>query len=88
MPLGQPFLGEFKEDTKVVFIIIYYFIYSVHIKPPRHRFGLSLCLGLAIQMLIRSHSNRLLLLINICIFCYSRNENKEIGFMGPTQSQS
>ena len=30
-----------------IFIIYYLFIYSVNIKPPRHRFGLSLCLGLA-----------------------------------------
>ena len=29
--------------------IIYYFISSVNIKPPRHRFGLSLCPGLAIM---------------------------------------
>ena len=29
--------------------IIYYFISSVNIKPPRHRFGLSLCMGLAIK---------------------------------------
>ena len=26
----------------------YYLSFSVNIKPPRHRFGLSLCLGLAI----------------------------------------
>ena len=45
MLLGPPLLGEFKYDTKVV----YYLIYSEIIKPPRYRFGLSLCLGLAIS---------------------------------------
>ena len=28
----------------------YYYLFSVNIKPPRHRFGLGLCLGLAITM--------------------------------------
>ena len=28
----------------------YYYLFSVHIKPPKHRFGLSLCLGLAIWL--------------------------------------
>ena len=47
MPLGQPFLGEFKWDTKVVYLFIYYLV--VNIKPPMHRFNISLCLGLAIN---------------------------------------
>ena len=49
MPLGQPFLGEFKQDTKVVYLYIFIHYLVVNIKPPRHRFGLSLCLGLAKQ---------------------------------------
>ena len=40
---GKPFLGL--AQLSKIFIII---IYSVNIKPPRYRFGLSLCLGLAI----------------------------------------
>ena len=41
---GKSFLG-LAQLSKIFIIII---ISSVNIKPPRHRFGLSLCLGLAI----------------------------------------
>ena len=34
-------------------VLLFIFIYSVNIKPPRHRFGLSLCLGLAILQFIK-----------------------------------
>ena len=45
MPLGQPFLGEFKYDTEVFIYLLFISIYSVNIKPPGHRFGFSLAWG-------------------------------------------
>jgi hypothetical protein len=43
MPLGHPILGEFKYDTKVVYLFL--FLFSVNIKPPMHLFGFSLAWG-------------------------------------------
>ena len=40
--------GRIQIGQKSGYYYLLLFIYSVNIKPPRHRFGLSLCLGLAI----------------------------------------
>ena len=45
MPLGQPLSGRIQIGHKSGLFIIYL---NVNIKPPRHLFGLRLCLGLAI----------------------------------------
>jgi hypothetical protein len=40
MSLGHPFLGEFKLGQKSGYLL--FILFSVNIKPPRHRFGFSL----------------------------------------------
>ena len=48
MPGPGPSQAEHLSKADLLFII---FIYSVNIKPPRHRFGLSLGMGLAFWVL-------------------------------------
>ena len=43
------FCGIKKKINVDIFFKIFYYFFSVNIKPPRHRFVLSLCLGLAIK---------------------------------------
>ena len=38
-------------------MVLLLFIYSVNIKPPRHHFGFSLCMGLAIAIIFFSADN-------------------------------
>ena len=55
MPLGQPF--QIGHKSGLLLLFIYYlllFIYSVNIKPPRHRFGFSLASGWQKYKLIRN----------------------------------